>query len=166
MKIVGLLSWFDENPVWLSEAVSSARMLCDEVIALDGAYDGFPGGSPVSGGEQWSAIRDAGGEPVTTLDLWTDQMEKRTRLFELGAEAGADWFFVFDADDLVMRVPSDARDRLEQAREDVAVYTLGGDRYHRGLFRALTNLRVEDAHYHYLADKDGRTVHLDRKSVV
>jgi hypothetical protein len=34
------------------------------------------------------------------------------------------------------------------------------NRYHRGLFRALPGLRVEGAHYHYLAEKAGRTVHL------
>lgn len=159
MKIVGLLAWFNEDPVWLSQAVGSALAFCDKVVALDGAYEGFPGATEMSPQDQWDAIVDAGGT-VEGADLWPDQMAKRTRLFEHGRDAGADWFFVLDADDLVVQVPGDTRDRLARAREDVAVYTLGGARYHRGLFRSLPNLRVEDAHYHYVAEKNGRTVHL------
>lgn len=163
MRIVGLLAWYDEDPVWLREAVASALGLCDEVVALDGAYKGFPGRSSRSSADQFDAIREAGGHPYpigTWLGCWINQMEKRTELFELGREHDADWFLVFDADDVVTHVPFDARDRLEHANEDVGVFTLGSDRYHRGLFRSLPNLRVEDAHYHYLAEKDGRTVHL------
>lgn len=160
MKVVGLLSWFDEDPVWLRQAVTSALRVCDTVVALDGAYEGFPGAKTFSGVEQHAAISEVGVTPSVSDALWTTQMEKRSALFELGREAGGDWFFVFDADDLVVQVPGDLRARLARAREDVAVYTYGGDRYHRGLFRSLPNLRVEDAHYHYLAEKNGRTVHL------
>lgn len=161
MKIVGVLSWWDEDPQWLMESVSSAFRLCDEVIALDGAYEGFPSGGAESPSGQKDALIRAGAR-VHGGRLWRDQMEKRTELFRLATNRTEtwDWVFVFDADDLVVCVPADTRDRLACTRYDVAVYTLGGDRYHRGLFRSLRGLRVEDAHYHYVANKYMQTVHL------
>lgn len=120
-------------------------------------------------------------------EVWAgNQIEKRTLMFHLAAQLcdETDWVFVFDADDLVTHVPGDARQRLAATDEDVAAYTLwwtedllrheglaaaarqsaypheGANRYHRGLFRALPGLRVEDAHYHYLAERNGETVHL------
>ena len=116
-----------------------------------------------------------------------NQIEKRTLMFNLAqqvASSDEDWIYVFDADDLVTHVAADTRDRLAAAAEDVAVFTLwwtedmhatpareqaaqgfaypheAANRYFRGLFRALPNLRVEDAHYHYVAERDGETVHL------
>lgn len=160
MKVVGLLSWWDEDPEWLAGSVRSALRVCDDVIALDGAYEGFPGGGAISHSDQYNAIYAVGGRPVTPLGLWATQMEKRTKLFEFGRDAGADWFLVFDADDLVVHAPGDFRARLERTREPVGVFTYGGERYHRGLFRSITNLRVEDTHHHYLGEINGRTVHL------
>jgi hypothetical protein len=167
MKVVGLLAWYDEPVIWLREAVDSAATLCDHVLAVDGAYALYPDGRAHSHPSQAAVILDAAharriGCTVHQPDrVWVgNQIEKRSLMFRLGREIGADWFFVFDADDVLVHVPADARERLERADEDVAVYTLGGERYHRGLFRALPKLRVEDAHYHYLAERDGETVHL------
>lgn len=118
-------------------------------------------------------------------DVWRgNQIEKRTLMFRLAAQVveETDWLFVFDADDLVTAVPADVRARLERASEDVAAYTLwwnedmhatpgqetaaqsfaypheAANRYHRGLFRALPGLRVDGAHYVYVAERDGETV--------
>lgn len=166
MRIVGLLSWYDENPEWLRAACLSALTLCDEVIALDGAYEGFGDGHPVSPPAQYAAIEDVCGKG-TALGLrsrpWRNQMSKRSALFEIASLVTTedDWYFVFDADDRVALIPADTRQQLEQTSCDVAVYHLvGGDRYHRGLFRALRGLHVEDAHYHYVATKNGHKVHL------
>jgi hypothetical protein len=191
VRVTGLLCWYDESPIWLAAAATAAARLCDHVVAVDGAYALYPGGKPQSDPEQAEAILHAAyaaGIGVTVhrpREVWMgNQIEKRTALFRLGAETGADWFYVFDADDLVTHVPADARDRLEQADEDVAVFTLwwtedverdeakaagarmfsypheAANRYFRGLFRALPGLRVEGAHYHYVADRDGGLVHL------
>jgi hypothetical protein len=173
VNVTGLLAWYDESPQWLAEAVEGAAKLCDHVLALDGAYALYPRGRARSDPEQAEAILYAaqrshiGCTIHRPASVWLgNQLEKRSLMFELGATIGADWFFVFDADDLVSYVPADARRRLEATEEDVAVYTLGGERYHRGLFRALSELRVEDAHYHYLAERDGETVHLRGNSDV
>ena len=169
MKIVGLLSWYDEPAAWLRQTVAAAGHLCDHVVALDGAYALFPGGAAYSPPEQTQAILDGanfagiGCTVVQSATVWEgNQIEKRNMLFRLGScvTERDDWFLVLDADDLVVAVPADARERLARASEDVAVYTFGGERYHRGLFRAYPSLRVEDAHYHYLAERDGRTIHL------
>lgn len=162
MKVVGLLSWYDEDPTWLEQATRAALRLCDEVIALDGPYGDLPGASaPDSPREQHDALRRAGAR-VTRGRIWPTQMAKRSELFRLGLKRTTteDWFLVFDADDYVAYVATDVRLRLSRTPCDVAVFTHGGDRYHRGLFRALRGLHVEDSHYHYLAEKNGRTVHL------
>lgn len=191
MRITGLLAWYDESPVWLAAAVAGAAKLCDHIVACDGAYMLYPGGRPQSDPEQAEAILHAAyaAEVGVTIHrpetLWMgNQIEKRSVLFELGQATGADWFYVFDADDVVTHVPADARERIAAAEEHVACFTLWGtqdieqspeksaaarmfayptesaNRYFRGLFRALPGLRVEDAHYHYVAEVDGELLHL------
>lgn len=193
MNVVGVLSWYDESPFWLAASVVGAAKLCDHVVAVDGAYALYPGGKAWSTPEQAEAITEAAhaaGIGCTVhhpAGVWMgNQVEKRSLMFRLAAQitGDRDWVFVFDADDLVTQVPTDARDRLEQASEDVAAYTLwwtedmhctpgleqaaqqvsypheASNRYHRGLFRTLPGLRVEGAHYHYVAERDGRIVHL------
>jgi hypothetical protein len=188
--ITGLLAWYDESPLWLAAAVTGAARLCDHIVAVDGAYALYPGGRGQSDPQQAEAILNsayAAGVGCTIhrpADVWMgNQIEKRTAMFELGAQTGADWYYVFDADDVVTSVPGDIHTRLTDADEDAAVFTLwwtqdmhdGGleqaaqqthypheasNRYFRGLFRALPGLRVEGTHYHYVADRDGETVHL------
>jgi hypothetical protein len=41
-KIWGLLSWYDESPSWLAEAVASFAPMLDGLIAVDGAYALYP----------------------------------------------------------------------------------------------------------------------------
>ena len=191
MSVTGLLAWYDESPLWLAASVTAAAKLCDHVVAVDGAYALYPRGRAQSDPEQAEAIlHSAYGAGIGCTihrprDVWMgNQIEKRSTMFRLGAETGADWFYVFDADDLVTQVPADAKARLEQAEEDVAVFTLwwtedyhrhpeleraaqnthlpheASNRYFRGIFRAVANLRVEGSHYHYLGERDGKTVHL------
>lgn len=189
--ICGLLAWYDESPIWLQAAVSGAAKLCDHIVAVDGAYALYPKGKPQSDPSQAEAILHAAytaGVGCTIhrpREVWYgNQIEKRTAMFELGARENPDWFYVFDADDLVTHVPTDAKQRLADAEEDVAVFTLwwnedfhrhpdlengaqqhnlpheAANRYFRGIFRALPGLRVEGSHYHYVAEKDGEEVHL------
>jgi hypothetical protein len=189
--ITGLLAWYDESPIWLAGAVVGAAKLCDHIVAVDGAYALYPHGRAQSDPEQAEAILHAayGAGIGCTIhrprDVWMgNQIEKRSVMFELGRATGAEWFYVFDADDLVTSVPADVHERLSEAEEDVAVFTLwwtedveadpakataardfsypheASNRYFRGIFRSLPGLRVEDAHSHYLAERDGKTVHL------
>lgn len=191
MKVVGCLAFYDESPLWLAASVQGAAKLCDHVVAVDGAYALYPRGRAWSTPEQAHAITEAAhaagiGCTVHHPDsVWMgNQIEKRSLMFRLAAQITepSDWVFVFDADDLVTTVPPDTRNKLKDAEEDVAVYTLwwtqdmhqtpaleaaaqaasypheSANRYHRGLFRALPGLRVQDAHYHYVAERNGETV--------
>src|SRR6266498_1360247 len=57
LKIIAILSWFDESPSWLSACVASlARAGCSHLVAVDGAYRLYPDGRPHSGIAQQDAI--------------------------------------------------------------------------------------------------------------
>lgn len=180
MKIIGLLSWYEESPAWLAECVSSAARLCDHLIAVDGPYAAFPGAlkKPFSGTEQADAIlRTAAGagmgctvhaprQPWWGTD-WGGEVEKRDFMFKLGQTFATpqDWFFRIDADEVLTQVPADARDRLARTDLDVAEVTLWereaspdfvdiSEDYEmplRCLYRALPGIRIEQAHYVVMA---------------
>lgn len=106
-----------------------------------------------------------------------NEVEKRNHLVQLALmeTCESDWLLQIDADELVTHSPPDLHRRLETAEEDVAgVYfyqrntkqplppensvplfnplTMSEGFYgHRILFRALRDLRIEEAHYLYTA---------------
>lgn len=190
MKIIGLLSWYDESPHWLGATIASCHDLVDQWVCVDGAYDLFPRGfTPAgdSGAEQHEAIRlatQAAGADLlvaTHEGPWPGEVEKRTAMFRLAAAVAepGDWLLVIDADEVVLEWAPDLRKRLADADELVAkaglVQTTWGesgtfDHDHgrqvvhvkpmRMFFRALPNMRVEGAHHFYAADVDGETVWL------
>ena len=133
MRIVGLLSWWDESPAWLAACVASMGRLCDHVVALDGRYalyEDYRVQSPV---EQANAIMDSArhsGMGVTVHSaprVWATEMEKRSHLFRLGsveADTFKDWFFVLDADERVAHCDAGAvRERLSGMDEHVGAMT-------------------------------------------
>lgn len=171
--IVGLLSWYDENPAWLAELVASlARVGVEHVVAVDGAYMLLQGGKAASPPEQADVIyhtaRGAGmGATIyTPLVPWQDEMTKRTRLFEQGhlvATPGIDWLWVIDADELVIDAPG-IREQLDASDHEVAeVLMADGDGGHdpvRRLFRAQQDgIRVINNHLSYVT-ADGRLLGL------
>lgn len=112
MRVVALLSWYDESPTWLSAAVASAARIANHVVAVDGAYRLLPGGRGSSGVEQSDAVRlacEAAGVGCTLhvpSASWVgNEVGKRDFLFALGQTVvetpGEDWFMVIDADELV-----------------------------------------------------------------
>jgi hypothetical protein len=181
VRIVALLSWFDEYPSWLAATVASAARVADHVVAVDGAYALMARGAASSGVDQQTAIVDAAEAAGVGLTLhvpgekWVGEVEKRAFLFEAGrlvARTVADWFLVIDADEIVVRVPLDLRERLAGAEEDVAAYGLvthwedhpDAERLGfapmptrnvhpvRGLYRNIPGLTVRGTHYGYVAD--------------
>lgn len=113
-------------------------------------------------------------------EAWAGEVEKRTALFALARGAGAtpeDWLLVVDGDEQVQATAS-FRPRLAEVQEDVAEVRLwsrwvdaplpgergaripyeeihAGASPLRALFRALPDLRVEGAHYVYVAGPPG-----------
>jgi hypothetical protein len=132
MKLYGLISWYDEAPSWLSACVASlAKVGCDHIVALDGAYAFYPEGKPRSGPEQAEAIyRTAEGAGMgctihAPSEVWLgNEVEKRSKLFEIAeviSEPHVDWWFVMDADQVVVDPdPSTLKPRLEATDLDVA----------------------------------------------
>lgn len=162
MKVVGLLSWYDEDPSWLAECVASAARLCDHLIAVDGPYALFPGSTrtPFSGSDQAEVIaRTCAGAGIgctihtPRTPWWGGEVEKRDFMFRAGAllTSPRDWFLRIDADETLTQIPPDTRALLSATDLDVAEVTLWergvGESPLRCLYRALPGLSVEQAHY-------------------
>jgi len=128
-KVWGLLSWYDESPSWLAEAVSSFAPTLDGLIAVDGAYGHFPDARASSErvqAETIMATANALGLPVTIhrpAQPWMgDEVEKRDAMMRLAnahADAFTDWLWVFDADCVLTEYTADLRDRLADTEPDV-----------------------------------------------
>ncbi len=129
MKLIALTSWFDEPPVSLVTCLQAlAEAGTDHVVALDGRYALYPADHDLSDPNEYAAILLACRELGMGCTIhapsgpWEGgEVEKRTALFAAGwaiAEPG-DWFWVQDADQVVIRVPEDFKDQLEASEHDV-----------------------------------------------
>jgi hypothetical protein len=173
VRVIGLLSWYEEPASWLAECVASAARLCDHLVAVDGPYALFPGAmrKPASGSEQAEVIAHAAagagmGCTVHTPNTpwWGNEVGKRDWMFRAGslvAEPG-DWFLRIDADEVLTQVPADTRALLAATSRDVAEVTMwergdGQDSSFplRVLFRALPGIGIEQAHYVVTAPGEG-----------
>lgn len=166
MRVVALLSWYEEPASWLAETVASAARLCDYVIAVDGPYATFPGAlrKPASGSEQADVIAHtaAGAGIGCTIHTprspwWDGEVGKRDWMFRAAelVTTEADWLLVIDADEVLTSVPPDTRELLTATEHDVAELQLwdrdGSAAPDRRLLRALRGLQVEGAHYVWTA---------------
>ncbi|MBY8342010.1 hypothetical protein LXH13_06165 [Streptomyces spinosirectus] len=174
MRVIGLLSWYEESPAWLAQCVASAAKICDHLIAVDGPYALFPGATrkAASGSEQADIIAHtaAGAGMGCTIHTprqpwWGNEVDKRDFMFRLGmtfAEAGRDWFLRIDADETLVDVPADVRKQLADTDLDVAEVRLceRGERDTqtplRVLFRALPGIGIQQAHYVVTAPGENR----------
>jgi hypothetical protein len=166
MKLVALLSWFDEQPEWLSAMVASlTKANVDHLVAVDGCYSLYPNAlrrwrSPQ---QQVDAITAAcyGAGIGLTLHIpthaWTgNEVEKRNHLFDLGRTVTRDqddWYLIIDGDEIVDTASPDLKDRLAAAEHDwVAYYKLvepEGANHVRGLYRNHPDLHIRITHYGY-----------------
>ncbi|MFI5973515.1 hypothetical protein [Streptomyces sp. NPDC051452] len=179
MKVIGLLSWYEEPAPWLAECVAGLAQLCDHLIAVDGPYARFPGATrkPASGSEQADTIaRTAAGAGIgCTIHVprepwWGGEVGKRDYMFRLAmtmAQPGTDWLLRVDADEVFTSVPADTKKQLTETDHDVAEVTM----WERGIddgqdsqfpirvaFRALPGIRIQQAHYVVTAPaEDGST---------
>jgi hypothetical protein len=138
VRVIGLLSWYQEPVPWLAELVASmGRAGIDHVVALDGAYMLYPKGQAKSEGDQADAIRRTAvgfgmGATIHVPQMpWLgNEVEKRDKLFGIGhavAEPG-DWLWVCDADEVIEQSPfadvqgvgSRIRHRLMESEHEVA----------------------------------------------
>lgn len=107
MKITAALAWWQEPIEFLERMVVSLAGVVDELVALDGAWEGVPfDGKPLSSPEEHDAIANAciaAGIAYRIPDrraAWKSQLEKRAKLMELAGE-NADWILVIDGDETI-----------------------------------------------------------------
>ena len=171
VRLVALLSWFEEDPGWLHNCVQSLAGKVDHLVALDGGYGLFPGARPHSDDKQHRALVRATRKAGMGLTLefppnvWASEMEKRTRLFRLGEllTGPDDWYFVMDADQTVTEWPDELRSMLALTEHDVALtrfvepHPAAATKEFpiRNLFRAVRGLYVAGNHFTYMSP-DGR----------
>jgi hypothetical protein len=132
VKIVGVLSWFDESPSWLATAVAGFARVCDQIVAVDGAYALYPGGRARSRPDQAEAIlgaAEAAGAGCVIhrpRDVWFgNEVEKRNHSLFLAAALSPDWVMVFDADYHVLQLDAEAvRRELAATDCNVGTYTI------------------------------------------
>jgi len=166
VRVIGLLSWYEEPAPWLAECVAGLAQICDHLIAVDGPYALWPGATrkAASGSEQADTIaRAAAGAGIgCTIHVprepwWGNEVAKRDYMFRLAmtmAQPGVDWLLRVDADEVFTQVPVDTKKVLAETEFDVAEVTLwergdGADSQQplRALFRALPGIRIQQAHY-------------------
>ena len=181
MRIIGLISWFDEDPAFLTRAIASHADagLLDAVVAVDGRYALYRSEECVSAPEQYAAITRACEE--RDLDLvvvrretpWAGEVHKRRALFRHGlamAEVGEDWFWIIDGDNELAEHPDadEGRARLVSTPLNVCEVILSEPgrlwqdvrRPMRQLFRALPGFAPHGRHWHYVAQVDGEWAYL------
>lgn len=179
MRIVALLSWYDEEPVELVRYVAGLeRLRCRALVAYDGAYERFPKALPYSPLAQTQALVAACRRYGVALHLhqpvtsWANnEIGKRSAMHAcadaLYGEPG-DWHIVLDADEVPDQVPDDLDTQLDRATEPVGLVTLlesggAGDPRHR-LFRGGLGTHLRKTHYLYY-DGDGTQI-VDSKGLV
>lgn len=177
MKLICLLSWYDEDPDALEATVRDARACgVTHLFALDGAYAAYPNGTAESPSEQGDRILTVAQELGMQVEVAASEtvwhggeVEKRDTLFKWAAEefqpTTDDWFLVLDADERVDRAvdlkpllhssDGDVWDTLV-LEQDELTYGVIRNRWNRRAFRCLPGLHVHPrSHWHYL-DGDGR----------
>lgn len=106
-KIIGLLSYFEEEPEGLERSISCAIDVgVDYLIAADGPYDLFEADSQSSSAACKAAIMKTTMERGVGLTMlpktWRgNEVEKRNHMLEYAFECvvePGDWFLVFDSD--------------------------------------------------------------------
>lgn len=164
MKVTALLAWYDEQPKMLAELVASVSRFCEHIVAADGAYRLYPTRHCRSKSEQAETIlRVAHGAGIgCTLivpdEPWqNNEVEKRNVLFDAGRLTNADWFFIIDGDEVVADVAANVRGSLAATDLDVGIVRfIQADQWaspliQRRFFRNVEGLRVEGAHYVFVA---------------
>lgn len=135
MKLGAVLIWYDEEPELLYETVMRlGRIPVDALVAVDGAYELYPGATGSSPPSNHKAIGDAARRIGVSATIhsparpWEGSGEVRKRTFALRlAETLSepdDWFLVLDADHILQRVDPSFRGRLEASDKEVATYGL------------------------------------------
>lgn len=174
------MCWAEENPLWLTAAVTSIAPLLDHLVALDGKYVLYPGSmqQPASDVMQSMAVLEAASACNLGVTLHRpgvpfmgNEVEKRQLSIDIAAhfaDSEDDWVLVFDADMVARKLsPEFIRKDLEESDHLVAEYARYEDPADegctaiRGIYRLVSGLSYGPAHYVVWAPtSDGEPVYL------
>lgn len=188
--ITAALVWWDEPVALLEDYVRGVANVADRLVAVDGAYRRYPGGTPRSPAAQARTIRRVCEETnlgclILIPDrLWAGQVEKRSFCLA-AASVGSDWLVIADADHIIHTDRASVQAELGRLSSTVDVISVpfvtpmhpvrslaksSATNWHRGIagrrialshiIRALPGLRVEGRHWTYRAIKEGVPVRL------
>ncbi len=164
MNVVGVLVWYDESPEMLATAVSGFARICDNIVAVDGAYALYPEGKPRSHPVQASTIQyaaeSAGAGCLVHRPrevFYGNEVEKRNLTLGLASALEPDWIIVFDGDFQMAEChPELVRADLEDTNLHVATYELRDTHERlRSIYRWTDDLAYGPAHYIVRGTYDG-----------
>jgi hypothetical protein len=132
VRLIALLSWYDESPTWLGTTVAGIGQFCDGIVAVDGAYALFPGARPRSHPQQAEAIVQAAEScdldciVYRPREVWYgNEVAKRNKTLDLAAALEPDWVVIIDADYHLLKCnPPVIRHELEHTELHAANYGL------------------------------------------
>jgi hypothetical protein len=177
VRLVALLSWFDEPVELLTLALDGARRAgCSAVVAVDGRYEHFPSNGDVSAAEQRAVIDAACRHHGMDLTLhvagpWDGEPSKRTQLFGLALAVSdpGDWWLILDADTIVTDVQDEFLFALAAVEDDAALVRVVDVEARRAkrpdwpvevdfrlLYRAQPMAVIGTHHYDYTRLSDGQ----------
>lgn len=126
MRILALISFYDEQPADFRLTILSLAGFVDAVLVLDGAYKDWPDGRPASPGWQIEALGDVCAEAKLPFHYWAppvvwehNDLGKRQALMDFARDVGGDWVLVIDADEMIV-THGMSRPRLIRTDLDVA----------------------------------------------
>lgn len=169
--IVGILSWYDEPAEMLAASVSGFARVCEEIVAVDGAYALYPQARPRSAPEQAEAVLaacEAAGVGCTLHRprqvFYGNEVEKRNLTLRLAAAFDPSWVVVFDGDFQVTGCQEEVvLHDLATTSLHVGAYTIRdehGETRTRSVYRWTPDLRFERTHYDVRGTYDGETLRL------
>lgn len=161
-----MLNWYEESEAELTRVVKDvARLGATKIVAVDGAYENFPGGKARSNHRQGQILRIATGlrdidlvlyEPSST---WKgDEVAKRQAMLDLALAVTPEdgWLLIFDADWRVLEAPEWIEDYLSWTKADAIEVEFtseptGTTGFHlaRIFLRAHPSLKMGFNHYTY-----------------
>jgi hypothetical protein len=193
MRVICLHFFYAESPTWLAACVSSMSRFADHVVALDGGYRLFPEAMPTSGAPSHDAIVKSAEAVGLGLTLYIpprifedNEVEKRSLAFRLGeaiATPEEDFYFILDADEVVIEHPVTLHEDLERTSLDVGsarmvdridwhkdeqveqlaragFFPSKSHDQSRRFYRAIPGLKCVGNHYTFLAERDGQQLTL------
>ncbi len=181
VALTGMISFYDEDPAWVYSSVRDLMLLgVTRIVAVDGAYELYPGGTARSRRETIDALC---GHNVDLLfyqprETWCgNEVQKRQFMLDQAiacSETWVDWLVVWDADyqlvdaPSLLRLPGVIKQSLTDCDKDFASVSFSESAENNGwhplriFMRAQPGMRMDGNHHTYLTPSGHRSQILER----